>query len=143
MATTLTDTGRSHETTSRSHAGNGILAGLAGGIIFGIIMQMMTMMTMIAMMMGSKSAAVGWGIHLMISAIFGLGYGLFGYRISSKWALSGMIYGMILWVFGPLFMMPIMMGMPVFSFDTNTWMSLIGHFMYGLVTAWVFARLSR
>lgn len=128
---------------TRNSVGNGILAGLAGGVIFGIMMQMMGIMAMLAMMMGSKSDLVGWMIHLMISAIFGLAYGLIGYKISSKWAVAGLVFGMILWVFGPLFMMPVMAGMTPFAFDSNTWISLMGHMIYGLITAWTFSRLTR
>jgi uncharacterized membrane protein YagU involved in acid resistance len=122
---------------------NGILAGLAGGIIFGILMQMMGMMTMLAGIMGSKSDVVGWMMHLMISAIFGLIYGVLAFKISSKWAVSGLVYGMILWVAGPLVMMPMMMGMPLFMFTGMTWMSLMGHMIFGVVTAWSFSKLSR
>ena len=141
MATTLSATAPAQK--ARSSVSNGIVAGLGGGLIFGILIQMMGMISMIAMMMGSKSDLVGWLIHLMISAIFGLAYGVIGHKISSKWAVAGILFGMILWVFGPLFMMPIMAGMTPFSFDSNTWTSLMGHVIYGLVTAWTFSRLTR
>ena len=54
----------------------GAIGGIAGGIVFGIMMAMMNMFTMIAGMMGSDSAFVGFIIHMMISIIFGLGFAL-------------------------------------------------------------------
>lgn len=119
----------------------GILAGLAGGIVFGTMMQMMSMMPMIAGMFGSKSDLIGWMIHLMISSVFGLGYGLLAFRISSRWVVSGMIYGILLWVIGTLILMPLMMGMPLFNFNTSTVMSIMGHMIYGLITAGVLRKL--
>ena len=58
----------------RNEIANGIVAGLTGGIIFGIMMQMMTaptpeggqmpMMAMVAKVVRSDSVAVGWLYHL-------------------------------------------------------------------------------
>ncbi len=141
MATTLSATAPAQK--ARSSVSNGIVAGLGGGLIFGILMQMMGMISMIAMMMGSKSDLVGWLIHLMISAVFGLIYGVLAYRISSSWVVSGLVYGAILWVFGPLFIMPIMGGMAPFTFTGTTWMALMGHLVYGFLTAWFFQRLTK
>ena len=139
MTTTIAATAQTNTTVTTIK--KGILAGLAGGIVFGMMMQMMGMMPMIASMFGSKSDVVGWMVHLMISAIFGLMYGAFAFRISGSWVISGIVYGIILWVIGPLLMMPMMMGMPLFTFGSNTWMSLMGHVIFGLITAGVFRKL--
>ena len=69
----------------RSDILNAVLAGLVGGFVFGIMMQMMSaptpdggqmpMMAMVAKVVGSESVAVGWIYHLfnsaVISAVFG------------------------------------------------------------------------
>lgn len=117
----------------------GILASLAGGIVFGIMMQMMGMMKVIASMMGSSSDVVGWMIHLMISAIFGVTWLLLAGPTGGWW--RGLVYGVVVWVFGPLLVMPMMMGMPLFQFGQTTMMSLMGHLIYGLVTGLVFKPL--
>jgi hypothetical protein len=62
----------------RSDINNGIVAGLLGGVFFGIMMQMMTaptpeggqmpMMVMVAKVVRSDSMAVGWLYHLFNSA---------------------------------------------------------------------------
>lgn len=137
--------------TSASHAGTfsspwarragaGVLGGLAGGIVFGMLMAMMGMFTMIAMMMGSNSPWVGVGIHLMISMVYGLVLTLFFSRFLHSWGratLAGIVYGVILWVIGPLLVMPLMLGMPVFGFSATVMMSLMGHMIYGILLALV------
>lgn len=136
------------QTQSKSKFGKAILAGLTGGIVFGMMMQMMGTMSMIAKMAGSNSDAVGWLLHLMISAVFGLTYLFLAPKFSNsggRAALGGMIYGVIIWVAGPLIMMPIMMGMPgmIFQIGSMQWMSLMGHIIYGVIVALVYYRLAR
>ena len=126
----------------------GILAGIVGGIVFGIMMAMMGSLTMIAKMMGSDSAVVGFAIHLMISSVFGAGYGLIARRASGSVKSSlglGMAYGLFLWVVGALVMMPIMMGMSgmIFHVEGIQLMSLMGHIIFGVVTALVFYKLKK
>ena len=53
---------------------HGVYGGLAGGLIFGVMMGMMGMLPMIARMAGSSSPAIGFGIHLIISAVIGCPY---------------------------------------------------------------------
>jgi hypothetical protein len=50
----------------------GVVGGLAGGVVFGMLMQMMDMMPMVAMLVGSESVAVGWLVHLAVSAALGV-----------------------------------------------------------------------
>lgn len=124
---------------SGKRIGAGIMASLAGGIVFGMMMQMMGSMKMIAMMMHSDSILVGWLIHLMISAIFGVTWLAFAGQ--SGGAVRGLIYGAVVWVFGPLLVMPIMTGGTVFAINQMVMMSLVGHLIYGLVTGLVFKPL--
>ncbi|MDA2813188.1 hypothetical protein O4J56_21260 [Nocardiopsis sp. RSe5-2] len=56
---------------------------------------------------------------------------------------AGAGYGVVWWVIGPLAAMPMMMGMPMFSIDRTAMMSLVGHLVYGLVTAVALFFLSR
>lgn len=124
---------------------HGIAAGLAGGIVFGAMMAMMSMIGMIAMLVGSSSVAVGWLVHLVISAGFGV---VFGLLVPARFGVgatlgAGAGYGVALWVVGPLLAMPAMMGMPLFMLNTTAMMSLIGHIVYGLVAAGVLVALRR
>ncbi|MCA4134862.1 hypothetical protein [Arthrobacter sp. M4] len=125
----------------------GVLGGLAGGIVFGILMAMMGMFTMIAGLVGSNSPWIGVGVHLVISVAYGLVLTLFFSRFLHSYgrgSIPGLVYGVILWVIGPLLVMPLMLGMPVFGFNVTVMMSLVGHLLYGLVVAlvavWTFRR---
>lgn len=90
---------------------------------------------MIAMMVGSDVAAVGFGIHMMISIVIGLGLTvLFGNLLLTGYLrglIVGMVYGAVWWVLGPLVIMPMMMGMPLFTVDSTALFSLMGHVIYG------------
>ncbi len=112
----------------------GIVGGLVGGLVFGLMMAMMGMMSMIASLVGSQSSLVGWLLHLAISAFIGVTFALlFGDRSTGYGSglLWGIVYGIIWWVLGPLVIMPAMMGMPLFMFNSMTMMSLVGHIIYG------------
>lgn len=116
----------------------GAIGGLAGGVVFGMMMQMMGMIPMVAMLVGSESVAVGWGVHLAISVLFGVAFGFAVQQIAGRWAVTlaaGVGYGVFLWVIGPLLLMPAKLGMPVLQFNTVTWQSLMGHMIFGLVLA--------
>ena len=92
----------------------GAVAGLVGGIVFGMMMAMMGMLTVIAGMVGSSSAIVGFMVHLVISAMIGAGYGvvLGSLATSTTRGLAcGGAYVMAWWVLGPLPVMPPLMGM--------------------------------
>ncbi|MQA24697.1 MAG: hypothetical protein GEU94_04340 [Micromonosporaceae bacterium] len=128
----------------------GVLGGLAGGVMFGILMQMMGMMGMVAMLIGSESVALGWLVHLFNSALFGAIYAvLFGARADrlGPGAGLGMCYGVIWWVLGALLIMPAWLGMAVFQLNAMAWQSLMGHLIYGLILGVVYAvvrpRMSR
>ena len=141
---------------------NGVIAGIAGGILFGILMQMMTaptpdggsmpVMAMVAMVVRSTSLAVGWLYHLFNSAVIGALFALLlGNRVSGNatglaW---GATWGLVWWVLGGLILMPLLLGMPAFASLRMPEMrplamgSLVGHLLYGLVLGYVYARLTQ
>lgn len=121
--------------------GNRVIAGIAGaviaGLVLGVMMQMMGLMTDLSDVVGMDSAAVGWLIHLMMSVLFGLVYGLVLMAASVKLGANlglGAAYGIAIWIMGPLLIMPMMMGDDVFAFDSETLMMLMGHIIWGLLT---------
>jgi len=126
-----------------TRVGQGVVAGLAGGIVFGALMAMMGMIGTIAMLVGSSGVAVGWLVHLVISAGFGVVFALVlpaGFGTGATVG-AGAGYGVVLWLIGPLLLMPAMMGMPLFMVNTTAMMSLVGHVLYGLVAAVVLVGL--
>lgn len=114
----------------------GVVGGIAGGLVFGLLMAMMGMLPMVAELVGSSSAVVGFGVHLLISVLIGLGLTLFLGGVLATFgrgAVVGLIYGILWWVLGPLLMMPLILGMPVFVVDAMALWSLMGHLIYGLI----------
>ena len=137
-----------HSSTSSSlgrRVLGGVAGGLAGGIVFGMMMAMMGMLPTIASMVGSSSAVVGFGVHLMISVLIGLGLTvLFGNRLLTGYrrgALVGVVHGAIWWVLGPLMIMPAMMGMPLVALNPTAVLSLMGHMVFGAILGLVAVRV--
>lgn len=117
------------------------IAGIVGGLAFGALLHAQGMIGMIAGLVGGEGPALGWTVHLVISAIIGAGFGLTLARAVSGWASGlglGLVYGAIWWVLGPLLIMPIWMGMPTFQVNQQSLTSLIGHLVYGFVLAAVY-----
>jgi hypothetical protein len=146
----------------RSDIINGIAAGLVGGIVFGIMMQMMTaptpdsgqmpMMAMVAKVVRSESMAVGWLYHLFNSAVIGAIFGWLLGRRSHKFGAGigwGATYGFAWWILGGLILMPLFLGMPAFAPIQMAPMrpvamgSLVGHLIYGIILGGGFAMLKR
>lgn len=125
----------------------GVIAGLGGGLVFGMMMAMMGMLPMVAMLAGSESAIVGLLVHMVISAGLGGLYGLIAAnRLPSTTGaavVAGVVYGMVWWVLGALILMPLMLGMSqmIFQIGQTQWLSLMGHAIYGIVTALLFIPL--
>lgn len=124
----------------------GAIGGVVAGMVFGMLMQMMGMIPMVAKLVGSDSVVVGWLVHLAISAVFGVGFVLvLGRRLGSLGAAAGLgaAYGMVLWVLGPLLLMPAKLGMPLGQINATALQSLMGHVLYGVILGLVAARLRR
>jgi hypothetical protein len=119
----------------------GVAGGIAGGIAFGVLMHAQGMIGMIAGLVGGDGVVLGWGVHLIIAALIGLGFALTLGRLATSWGAGGglgLLYGGIWWVLGPLLIMPAWMGMPLFQVDEMALMSLGGHLVYGLILGLVF-----
>ena len=85
------------------------------------------------------SGAVG---GLTGGVAFGLVFALATVRLARRWpvmAAAGLGYGLLLWVTGPLLLMPAVLGMPIWQFTTMAYQSLLGHLVFGVVLAVVVA----
>ncbi len=139
----------SRQTSTASSYSERVKASLIGstvaGVLFGIFMQMMGMMPVLASMLGSESLVLAWIMHMMISWIFGLGYGAMT-LLSSRYYVLGILHGVIIWVIGPLLVMPMMMGMgPMIGnmFASEQLMNLVTHLAFSLILAAVFSLVIR
>jgi uncharacterized membrane protein YagU involved in acid resistance len=126
----------------------GAIAGLAGGVVFGIMMGMMGMLPMIGMLVRQDSAAVGFIVHMAISAFIGIVYRVAIDRIANTLPLAligGVVNGVVWWILGALLLMPLMLGMSemVLVVGQDQWLSLLGHIIFGMVAALVVFALRR
>lgn len=144
-------------TTAESHAGvtlgkrviGGVVGGVAGGLVFGGMMGVMGMLPMVASVVGSQSALVGFLYHMfnsvIIGALFGLAFGALS-RTYGRGVLFGLLYGAIWWVLGPMILMPLLLGMGLqfgAALTPPMLVSLAGHLVYGLITGLVYVAYSR
>jgi uncharacterized membrane protein YagU involved in acid resistance len=131
-------------TGSDSRIRQGMLAGLAAGAVFGLLMAGVGMLPMVGMMVGIDNAFVGFLVHMMISAFAGALFAVltakFADNIVPMYGL-GMIYGVVWWLVGALIIMPLwlsvtadpMMSDMVFVVGNMQWVSLFGHVLFGWV----------
>lgn len=125
----------------------GVGAGLAGGLVFGVMMAAMGMLPMVGMLVGQDNAVIGFVVHMAISAFIGATFGLIAPRLPASWTarvIGGGIYGIVWWVLGALILMPLMLGMSqmVFVIEQMQINSLIGHILFGVVMGAAFKALS-
>ncbi|MGH9268580.1 MAG: hypothetical protein ACRD0D_10445, partial [Acidimicrobiales bacterium] len=127
--------------------GRGALAGLAGGLLFTVVMVQIGFLPTVAALIGSRSALTGLAVHLLIANIIGSTYGLLfrrqSYDVGS--ALGwGLCYGFFWWLMGPLTLMPVLLGSsPQWSAGAAaaSFPALVGHLAYGACLGVIFYRL--
>jgi uncharacterized membrane protein YagU involved in acid resistance len=129
--------------------GWGAAASLAGGLLFSLIMVAIGFLPKVAELVGGASPVLGFGVHMIISALIGMSFGLlFQYEAPNlgSGVAWGLVYGLAWWFIGPLTLLPILLS------GSLTWTteaagalmpSLIGHLVYGAATALVFMLLQR
>ncbi|GCE23798.1 hypothetical protein [Dictyobacter kobayashii] len=127
----------------------GALASLAGGLLFSLIMLATGVLPRLASLIGASSPFPGFIVHMIISTIIGMSYGvLFEHEATNVQAslIWGTLYGLAWWFIGPLTILPLLLGVPI------TWTmqaanillpSLLGHILYGGLTGVIFLYLQR
>ena len=127
----------------------GAMAGLSGGLVSSPIMFATGILTHTAGVASSLSTLLGLLVHLLISALLGMSYGLlFRHEAPTvEWGVSwGCTFGLIWWYLGPMTLLPLILtGECDWTTDAASKLlpSLIGHLIYGGVTAFVFFLLER
>jgi uncharacterized membrane protein YagU involved in acid resistance len=127
----------------------GAIASLAGGLLFSLVMLATGVLPRVASLVGGSSPVLGFIVHMCISTVVGMSYGLLFQHEAPNFGSGvawGLLYGLIWWFIGPLTLMPILLG------GSATWTttaastllpSLIGHLIYGAATAIAFLVLER
>lgn len=146
--------GRDQETGVRAGPAlaTGVIAGIVGGIGFGVLMQTEGMLPVVASLVGGRTSSLGWVVHMVIAvfvgvsfAIIGVSFAIFFARVATGFlssSLFGLLYGAFWWVLGGLFLMPVWLGMKAFVIDSTAWKSLVGHLIYGLLLGAVYGLVS-
>jgi uncharacterized membrane protein YagU involved in acid resistance len=122
----------------------GALASVLGGLLFSVIMLATGVLPQVAALIGEASPLAGFAVHLIISVLIGMSYGLFFEHESPDAGSSmawGMLYGLAWWFLGPLTLMPVLLGHPVIwtmQMADVLLPSLLGHVIYGAATGLVF-----
>jgi len=127
--------------------GYGALAGLAGGLVFTLVIVLVDALPAVAGLVGAQAPTTGLIVHLVIAQIIGVSYALLFRRRSFDLTSGigwGMSYGFVWWVLGNLTLLPILTG------GTLQWNAagvaagfpaLIGHLAYGAALGAVYYRL--
>ncbi|GAA1287742.1 hypothetical protein Psi02_70390 [Planotetraspora silvatica] len=125
------------------------MSGLAGGLVFGVIMALIGFLPTVAAIVRTDSIPLAFAVHMLFAAIIGAGFGVLVVRQRAQareLLFWGLVYGALWWFLGPLTLLPILLGRPV-TWDVASGQallpSLIGHLVYGAVTAAAFAFLRR
>jgi hypothetical protein len=129
--------------------GWGALAGFAGGIVSSPIMLKTGVLTKVA---GVDTSFTNWHgllLHLLVSTLIGMTFGLLFRNESSNRGAGiawGWLFGLIWWYLGPMTLLPLILtGVCDWSTDAASALlpSLMGHLIFGAVTAYVFLLLER
>ncbi|HEY6392823.1 MAG TPA: hypothetical protein VIX89_16200 [Bryobacteraceae bacterium] len=127
----------------------GALAGLAGGLLYALVLVATGSLGQIAAIVGGTSSALGLVVHLCISVAVGISYGILFRREAPNLASGiawGLVYGLIGWFVGPLTLFPIALktgGLWTTAAADAQFPSLVGHLIYGAVAAAAFWLLER
>ncbi len=129
--------------------GWGALASLVGGLLFSLVMLATGVLPTVARLVGGSSPQLGLLVHLLISVVIGISYGLLFVREAPDPGSSvvwGLTYGLIWWFVGHLTLLPILLG-GQFAWTPEAVAvglpSLLGHLLYGAGTALVFLWFER
>ncbi len=131
---------------------NGIVAGTVATVVLSLMMVLKGMMgvmpkldiiSMLAGMMGA-SAIVGWIMHFMVGAGYGLAFSQINSLLPGNFVVKGIIIGILGWLVMMLMLMP-MMGAGMFAMNMGMMapvMTLLLHIIFGAVLGAVYNKLA-
>jgi len=127
----------------------GALAGLVGGLVSGPVMSATGILPKIAGLDSNFGGVRGLAIHLIVSVLIGMTYGLLFRNEAPSLGLGipwGFLFGLIWWYVGPLTLLPLLLtGVCDWRASAASALlpSLIGHLIYGGATAFIFLLLEQ
>lgn len=129
--------------------GWGAIAGLTGGAVASPVLLATGVLPKIAGVDSTFSGYRGLLLHLLISTLIGMSYGLLfrkegtNFRVGSAW---GLLFGLTWWYVGPMTLLPLLLtGVCDWTAGAASALlpSLLGHLLFGVVTALVFLAQER
>jgi hypothetical protein len=127
----------------------GGLAGLAGGIVSSPLMFAAHVLTSVAGIDTHFSVESGLVVHLLVSTLIGMSYGVLFRDEASNLAMAGgwgWVFGLIWWYAGPLTLLPLILTGEIdwrVTAASALLPSLLGHLIYGACTGLLFYVLER
>jgi hypothetical protein len=127
----------------------GALAGLAGGLVSSPVMLATGVLSKVAGVDTNLPTGKGLVAHLMVSVVIGMTFGLLFRNEAPSPGLGvmwGWVFGLIWWYVGPLTLLPLILTGEIDwrgSAASALLPSLMGHLIYGAMTAFVFLLLER
>ena len=127
----------------------GAFAGLMGGLISSPVMLATGILPKIVGLDGGLSSFQGLLVHLFVSALIGMSYGLLFRREASNLGLGiawGWLFGLIWWYLGPMTFLPLLLtGVCDWRTSAASTLlpSLMRHLIHGAVTTITFLLLER
>ena len=125
----------------------GALAGLVGGVVFGVTMSELGLLPTFAQLVRTDSAWVGFIVLMVVAGVIGAGFGALvcfqrpGVGETLFW---GLVYGTFWWYLGPLTLTPLVQGDGL-TWDVDSAQAqfplLLGHVLYGAGTGLAFVGL--
>lgn len=129
--------------------GWGAFAGLVGGVVVSPILLVTEALPKVAGLGPSLLGMKGLLIHLVVSTVIGMTYGVLFRNEGSSFSVGvpwGWLFGLIWWYLGPMTLLPLALtGVCDWRSSAASALlpSLMGHLIYGAVTATVFLLLER
>jgi uncharacterized membrane protein YagU involved in acid resistance len=126
----------------------GILSGLAGGALYAVVLIATGSWREIAAIAGGTSPELGFAVHVAVSTVIGISYGVLFQREAPNFISGicwGLVYGLIGWFVGPLTLVVVAEGHPLWTVANARaqFPALVGQLMYGAVAAASFWFLER
>lgn len=127
----------------------GAAAGLAGGLLYALVLAATRSFDQVAAVVGGASPALGFIVHLSISVLMGASFGILFRREAPNLASAiawGLAWGLIGWFAGPLTVFPLMSGAATYWTTEQAaaqFPSMVGHLIYGGVAGAAFWLLER
>jgi len=124
----------------------GILAGLIGALAGSLILWGAWLLPSLGLLLTKVSLLYGFFALLILGALGGLLYAAVMRRRRlrlSATVLAGVILGVLLWIAGPLLLVPVILGFPPMAAGPlDNWIPLLAFLFYGLIVALLYSRFS-